>query len=106
MTDLVERLEVRGACERPEGCVCGGDVPAVRKTCSWWVDMPINPDGPEAVTRIRELEAEVAALREALAFYADIEYPHPNEGPWGISSDDFGLRARQALAKLENPDAQ
>lgn len=26
-----------GHCERPEGCVCGGDVPAVREGCSNWV---------------------------------------------------------------------
>lgn len=37
---------------------------------------------------------------EALRFYADENNPRPNEGPWGINSDDYGERARNALARL------
>lgn len=25
-----------GTCGRPEGCVCGGDLPRVRAGCGWW----------------------------------------------------------------------
>ena len=39
---------------------------------------------------------EVAAMRTALHFYADF-YGNPNDGPWGINSDDFGKVARTAL---------
>lgn len=39
---------------------------------------------------------EVAALRKALHFYADF-YENPNEGPWGVNSEDFGKVARKAL---------
>lgn len=39
---------------------------------------------------------EVAALRKALHFYADF-YENPNEGPWGVNSEDFGKVARTAL---------
>ena len=39
---------------------------------------------------------EVAAMVEALHFYADF-YENPNDGPWGINSDDFGKVARTAL---------
>ena len=39
---------------------------------------------------------EVAALRKALHFYADF-HGNPNDGPWGINSDDFGEVARTAL---------
>lgn len=24
-------------CDRPGGCVCGGDVPAIRRGCGWYV---------------------------------------------------------------------
>lgn len=26
-----------GHCERPEGCVCGGDTPEVQQGCAFWV---------------------------------------------------------------------
>ena len=39
-------------------------------------------------------------LLEALRFYAD-EHKSPNEGPWGIASQDFGDVARKALAEAE-----
>ena len=42
-------------------------------------------------------QPEVKALVEALEFYATW-HPHPNDGPWGVDSTDFGKRAQQALA--------
>lgn len=42
---------------------------------------------------------EVKALVEALHYYADF-YENPNDGPWGILSDDYGYVAKQAIAKL------
>lgn len=39
--------------------------------------------------------AQVAELRVALEFYADLSA----EGPWHLPSDDFGKRARAVLAK-------
>lgn len=41
--------------------------------------------------------AEIARLREALTYYADVEGRHPNDGPWGVDSMDFGDVARAAL---------
>lgn len=51
---------------------------------------------PTPLERIAKLEAQVAALRKALHFYADF-YENPNEGPWGVNSEDFGKVARKAL---------
>lgn len=42
-------------------------------------------------------EANASRLRAALRYYADF-HGNPNEGPWGVSSDDFGNVARSALA--------
>ena len=44
-------------------------------------------------TQAREIER----LRAALRFYADENNPHPNDGPWGVNSSDFGDTARAAL---------
>lgn len=41
-------------------------------------------------------EADASRLRQALAFYADF-HENPNDGPWGVSSEDFGRVARAAL---------
>lgn len=41
-------------------------------------------------------EAERVRVVEALHFYADF-YENPNDGPWGINSEDFGKVARTAL---------
>lgn len=49
---------------------------------------------------VAELQAEVERLREALEYYAK-NHNVPDEGPWGIGSDDFGNVARAALAKKE-----
>jgi len=45
---------------------------------------------------LRELADENERLRKALHFYADF-YEWPDDGPWGINSDDFGDIARHAL---------
>lgn len=57
--------------------------------------------------RAEAAEAKLAALArrddvtkrlvEALSFYADF-HENPNDGPWGVSSEDFGKTARAALA--------
>ena len=80
----------------------------------------LTPAEP-AEARVRELETErdtwkalaengarqlpvyvtqLAKAKEALRFYAD---PHerPNEGPWGALSDDWGKRAAETLAALQ-----
>jgi len=36
-----------------------------------------------------------------LRFYAD-NHGNPNDGPWGVNSDDFGFIARQALQETGN----
>lgn len=57
----------------------------------------------EAATTIATLVAERDALRSALQFYADENNPCPNEGPWGIGSDDFGQLARTTLERTAQP---
>lgn len=46
------------------------------------------------------LRAQVDRLMEALRFYADPHY-HPNDGPWGVDSIDFGEIARAAIGGVE-----
>ena len=53
------------------------------------------PDHAALLTHAMKLP-EVAAMVEALHFYADF-YENPNDGPWGINSEDFGKVARTAL---------
>ena len=53
------------------------------------------PDHAALLTHAMKLP-EVAAMVEALHFYADF-YENPNEGPWGVNSEDFGKVARTAL---------
>lgn len=50
----------------------------------------------QAVRERDAARAEVAALREALEFYAR-DHKRPNEGPWGHRSTDFGTVALAAL---------
>lgn len=59
-----------------------------------------NPDGPEAASRIAQLEAKLATAVGALEYYAG---PHelPNDGPWGAGSEDFGTRAQKALHTIQ-----
>ena len=53
--------------------------------------------------RAEAAEAKLAKAVEALHFYADF-YEAPNDGPWGINSDDFGNRALAVLAELEGKE--
>lgn len=62
---------------------------------------------PEAIKEIEELrsraeaaEAKLAKAVEGLKFYDPNSHAHPNEGPWGANSVDFGRRARAALAEI------
>lgn len=38
VANVLMRLGYSGFCERPEGCVCGGDTRQVREGCSNWVN--------------------------------------------------------------------
>lgn len=48
-------------------------------------------------TQLSERDRRIAALTEALAFYAEGHSANPNEGPWGMASTDFGTVARAAI---------
>ena len=66
------------------------------------VDIHFDLCGVEEVAkcianRFAALEAENARLREALHFYSG-NHAIPNDGPWGVNSNDFGRVARAALA--------
>lgn len=52
---------------------------------------------------VEKLEAKLAKAVEALHFYADF-YEAPNDGPWGVNSDDFGTKARAVLVELEKTE--
>lgn len=51
---------------------------------------------PPVSVGVLELEDENKRLREGLDYYAK-DHPFPNDGPWGVNSDDFGNVARAAL---------
>lgn len=51
---------------------------------------------PMEVVKLEELYSENARLRAALHFYSD-NHAFPNDGPWGVDSNDFGRVARAAL---------
>jgi len=61
------------------------------KTSLYYLGPVLTP--AEAAT----LRAENARLRAALHFYSD-NHAIPNDGPWGVDSNDFGGVARAALA--------
>jgi len=50
-------------------------------------------------TDYAKLQAKADALEAVMRFYADENNDKPNDGPWGVYSDDFGYRARIALAQ-------
>ena len=50
----------------------------------------------EIKAEMDRLTAENERLRAALHYYADF-HENPNDGPWGMQSDDFGNVARAAL---------
>ena len=50
----------------------------------------------ERLERAETVERERDRLWKALRYYAEF-HEDPNDGPWGIHSDDFGAIARAAL---------
>lgn len=56
---------------------------------------------PALIAKIEADAARVAALEGALNFYA-ANHEWPNEGPWGVDSNDFGNVARAAMAATED----
>lgn len=76
-----------------------------------WTKPPMDLDALEAAERERDACAGLAsqavsdmamaqnritALEAALSYYAK-EHKNPSEGPWGLTSTDFGNVARRAL---------
>ena len=66
------------------------------------------PYYPESLTklnadRIEELEAKLAMAVKALQFYGKL-ICQKHECPWHMLSDDFGEKARAALAELGDRD--
>ena len=55
-----------------------------------------------AEAELATLQAQVERLTGALRFYADF-HENPNDGPWGINSQDFGKEARAALTEGAAP---
>jgi hypothetical protein len=54
----------------------------------------------ECKAKLAECEARLGKAVDALTFYADF-HENPNDGPWGVSSQDFGKHARALLAEIE-----
>jgi hypothetical protein len=54
-----------------------------------------------ACKRINVLDAENARLREALAFYADLNAYYDEYGHTDLAAGDAGARARAALAETK-----
>lgn len=75
--DLIERLEAQACYDRAHY-------------------PPANPLITEAAQALRALQQEVERVRGALQYYAGGQV-NPNEGPWGVNSNDFGDIARSAL---------
>ena len=50
----------------------------------------------QAVSDMATAQNRVTALEAALSYYAK-EHKNPSEGPWGLTSTDFGNVARRAL---------
>ena len=91
MTDnLVKRLrgEYRVPITDGLGAVGSGSEPD--NPCQYVRHFETAPIQHEAASRIEELE-------RALEYYAKNHYP--NNGPWGVDSNDFGDVARAALEK-------
>ena len=63
-------------------------------------DMEARAEAAEA--ELTTLRAQVERLTGALRFYADF-HENPNDGPWGINSQDFGKEARAALTEGAAP---
>lgn len=54
---------------------------------------------PAMADRIEELEAKLAKAVEALRFYGSI-CADKDKSPWNVYSEDFGRKARAALAEI------
>ena len=60
------------------------------------------PRADADLAELATLRAQVERLTRALRFYADF-HENPNDGPWGINSQDFGKEARAALTEGAAP---
>ena len=60
------------------------------------------PRADADLAELATLRAQVERLTGALRFYADF-HENPNDGPWGINSQDFGKEARAALTEGAAP---
>jgi hypothetical protein len=61
-------------------------------------EFPVISENSVEYTRSDIAQARIEKLEEALRFYAT---PHaiPNDGPWGVESDDYGHIACMALGE-------
>jgi hypothetical protein len=73
--------------------------PDVVTLCGWSAGQT-RDDLRTILSALSASEARLRVAVEALGFYAD-EHEFPSDGPWGVNSDDFGQRARAALATIE-----
>ena len=56
---------------------------------------------PSIAAELIAARKRIAELEAGLTFYAESHSQNPNEGPWGISSTDYGTRARAALGDAQ-----
>jgi len=66
------------------------------------VSNDLIPRADADLAELATLRAQVERLTGALRFYADF-HENPNDGPWGINSQDFGKEARAALTEGAAP---
>ena len=59
-------------------------------------DHKLRAEHDSLIERDALMTARVTALEAALSYYAK-EHKNPSEGPWGLTSTDFGNVARRAL---------
>jgi hypothetical protein len=80
--------------DAPEKIWAGGREP------EWFFNDPSDhrDGGYKEYTRTDIAQARIAQLEEALRFYA-ISAFNPNDGPWGVESDDYGHIACMALGE-------
>ena len=60
------------------------------------------PRADAELAELATLRAQNERLTGSLRFYADF-HENPNDGPWGINSQDFGKEARAALTEGAAP---
>lgn len=61
----------------------------------------VCPVWEKMAQELTRLCAENERLRAALHYYADF-HENPNDGPWGLNSDDYGRKARAALLNSDD----